>query len=52
MSGGKEEKGKKLVERYGQIYSQGCSGCPLETGCGPNFEVVLNIKKKESTKKD
>jgi len=51
MGGKKEEKSKKLVERYGQISNRGCNGCPLGAACGPNFEVLLKIKNKESYEK-
>jgi hypothetical protein len=49
----KDEKKRKSKDKYGKNTNRGYGGCSPASGCGPNFEIVLNIKqRKESEKKE
>lgn len=49
----KGEKREKSKDNYGKNSNPSYGGCDPYSGCGPNFEIVLNIKqRKESQEKE
>ncbi|WXG41742.1 MAG: hypothetical protein WED07_13430 [Candidatus Freyarchaeum deiterrae] len=52
MSTKKDEKRKKSKDSYGKNSTHsGYDGCTPASGCGPNFEIVLNIKERKKSEK-
>lgn len=52
MDAKNKSKGKKPKEFYGKNSNHSYGGCSPASGCGPNFEIVLNIKQKKEAQEE
>jgi hypothetical protein len=48
----KKSKGKKSKGLYGKNSNRSYDGCSPASGCGPNFEIVLNIKQRKEAQEE